>query len=114
MRLNLRFFRSLLMIEAIKHDQDKPRLELLSRVALEEISRVLAFGAGKYGEFNWKKGMSWSRLHGAAMRHVLAHMSGEDLDPESGLSHLAHAECCLMFLSEYEKKGLGTDDRNKI
>lgn len=97
--------------EAIKHDQAKPRMELLSSVALQRTAQVMTFGAEKYESHNWRKGFNWSRLYGAAMRHLLAHMDGENLDPESGLSHLDHAACCIMFLQEYEEKGLGNDDR---
>ena len=38
---------------------------------------------------------------------------GEDKDPESGLSHLAHAACCIMFLLEFEKTHPELDDRYK-
>lgn len=94
-----------------KHDTGKLRMDLLSVPALQARAEALAFGAEKYGDFNWRKGFNWSRLYGAALRHLLAHMNGEDKDPESGLSHLAHADCCIMFLLEHEIKGLGTDDR---
>jgi hypothetical protein len=100
-------------MSGIKNDQDKPRLELLSTAALLEISKVLAFGAKKYSAHNWRGGFDWSRLYGAALRHLLAHMDGEDKDSETGLSHLAHLGCCVMFLLEHEVKGLGHDDRYK-
>jgi hypothetical protein len=45
---------------------------------------------------------------------MLAWYSGERLDPESGLPHLYHAACCLMFLARYEQDNLGTDDRPKF
>lgn len=96
-----------------KFDADKTRMDLLSVPALRGISDVLTFGAKKYDEHNWRGGMKWSRLYGAAMRHLTAHMHGENNDPETGLSHLDHALCCLMFLSEYEKTNNGTDDRYK-
>lgn len=96
---------------AIKFDGNKPRMELLPPEALEEIALVLNFGASKYQEHNWRKGMAYSRLLGAALRHIVAYIGGEDKDPESGLSHLAHAGCCIMFLLTYEKKNLGNDDR---
>lgn len=99
--------------EATKFDGDKPRLELLSPAALKRTANVMGFGAKKYAAYNWKKGMDWSRLYGAALRHILSHMNGEDIDPESGLSHLDHAACCIMFLQDYEECGLGTDDRYK-
>ena len=98
---------------AIKHDQNKAPLELLSRTALEQMAMVLALGRNKYGAHNWRGGMEWTRMHGAALRHITAHLDGEDKDSESGLSHIAHAACCLMFLLEYETKRMGKDDRFK-
>lgn len=99
--------------EAKKFDAGKPPLGLISRTALEEEAKVLAFGAQKYGTHNWRAGMDFSRLVDAALRHVYAFADGEDCDKETGLSHLAHARCCLAFLLEYEGKRLGTDDRFK-
>lgn len=74
---------------------------------------VMAFGAKKYARDNWRKGMAWSRVIDAAMRHLLAIADGEDLDPETGEPHAAHARCCMAFLIEYQKYGLGEDDRFK-
>jgi len=99
---------------AQKFDADKVRMDLLSVPAMNGIATVLTFGAQKYSAHNWRKGFKWSRLYGAALRHLTAHMSGEGIDPESGLSHLDHAACCLMFLQEHEKCGLGQDDRYPI
>lgn len=86
-------------------------MELLSEVALEGLAEVLTFGARKYGPDNWRKGMEWRRLIGAALRHLMAFSRGEDVDPESGLPHIDHLACCAMFLSEYQKRKLGRDDR---
>lgn len=97
----------------IKHDGEKARLDLLSPIALNRTAQVLTFGAKKYAAHNWRNGFNWSRLYGAALRHLLAHMNGEDKDPETGLSHLDHAACCIMFLQEHEAQNLGTDDRYK-
>jgi hypothetical protein len=94
-----------------KFDTGKPRMELLSREALVQVANVLTFGAQKYDPHNWRGGIHWSRVLGAAMRHLTAFNDGEDKDPESGLSHLAHAACCLMFLLEYEKTHKELDDR---
>lgn len=66
------------------------------------------------GQWNWAKGFTWSRLIGAALRHLFAFARGEDRDPESGLSHLAHAGCCILFLITHERCKLGTDDRFKL
>jgi len=98
---------------AIKHDQDKPPLHLLSTEALNQVALVMQFGAQKYAAHNWRKGFQWSRPTAAAMRHILAFNNGEDLDPESKLPHLAHAMCCLMFLLEFQKTHQHLDDRYK-
>lgn len=97
----------------IKHDDGKPRMELLSWVALREMARVLSFGANKYSDHNWRAGFKWTRLVGAALRHIHKWNDGEDLDEETKLSHLAHAAVEIMFLLEHEIKKLGEDDRWK-
>lgn len=96
--------------EGIKHDDGKLPLDLLPIEALEEVSRVLRHGAAKYGVHNWRKGMAWSRLIAAALRHIFAWVRGERIDKESGESHLAHACCALLFLLSYEQWGIGNDD----
>ena len=83
---------------ARKFDNGKPRMELLSPLALREIAKVLTFGAIKYDEWNWAKGLDSMRLLGATLRHLALWQQGETIDPESGLSHLSHAACNLMFM----------------
>lgn len=100
-------------VGGLKHDQDKPRTDLLDYTFIEGISRVLGFGAIKYAAHNWRKGIQVSRLLGACLRHVFAFMGGEDNDPESGLCHLYHAGCCLMFASWIMKNRPELDDRWK-
>jgi hypothetical protein len=98
---------------ALKFDSDKLPLNLLSTEAMNQTAAVLAFGAEKYAAHNWRAGFAWSRPLAAAMRHITAFNDGEDCDPESGLSHLAHAACCIMFLLEFEKTHQHLDDRYK-
>ena len=95
----------------IKDDNAKTRYDLLPPELLEETARVLTFGAQKYSAHNWAQGASWSRYFSAMMRHMWAWWRGEDNDPETGFSHLAHAACCLSFLIAYQRRGLGEDDR---
>lgn len=96
-----------------KHDDGKPMLDLLSTEWMEGVGRVLTFGAKKYAPSNWRKGIAYSRLIAACMRHLFAFIRGEELDPESGEGHLYHASCCLMFLSEMARTRKDLDDRYK-
>ena len=92
-------------MSGVKFDAGKPDAALLPPLALVEVSKVLSFGRGKYGAFNWTKGIAYTRLVSATMRHLLAWMSGERRDPESGLSHLSHAACNILMLLEFEQTG---------
>lgn len=97
---------------AVKFDQDKPRMDLLDPRAMEQLAKVLTFGANKYAAHNWRKGLSKSRLLAAALRHLFAYLGGQDNDPETGLSHAAHAMCCCMFILGLEHRP-DLDDRFK-
>ncbi len=98
---------------AVKADTGKPQLSLIPSSALFGMGKVMTFGAQKYAAHNWRKGMDWSRLLDALLRHTMAVVDGEDFDAETGLPHVYHAMCCLAFLGEYQGKGLGRDDRYK-
>lgn len=102
-----------LWTEGKKFDDDKVRMDLIPPELLEAVGEVLTFGAKKYSERNWELGMDWGRPFAALMRHMWAWWSGEDKDPETGMSHLHHAACCIAFLIAFEKRGTGNDDRNK-
>jgi hypothetical protein len=80
-----------------KLDKGKPPMDMLDFVALAEIAKVLQFGAQKYAADNWREGITTRRTVAAALRHLLQFVSGEKLDAETGLSHLAHAGCEIMF-----------------
>ena len=98
--------------EGVKYDDGKPSWALLPWRSVEEIVRVLDFGARKYAARNWEQGISYSRVFSALQRHLTAWWEGEDRDPETGLSHLAHAGCCLVFLLTYVRRGMREfDDR---
>lgn len=97
--------------EGRKDDGGKAPYHLLAPELLEATAQVLKFGAEKYSERNWEKGMNWSRPFSAMMRHMWAWWRGEHADPETGMSHLWHAACCVMFLIAYEARTTGKDDR---
>jgi len=84
---------------------------LLPWDAVRGVVKVLKFGADKYDERNWERGMDWSRCFSACMRHMTAWFHGESVDPETGYSHLWHAACCILFLIAFEMRGVGRDDR---
>ena len=91
------------MMEGKKFDSDKPRMDLLPPKAIFEVAKVLSFGAQKYDPENWRLlDNLQSRYTAGALRHIFAHMDGEKDDPESNISHLAHALCCLLFKLEIE------------
>lgn len=87
-----------------KFDTDKPRMDLLDPHFLEGVASVLTFGANKYEANNWRKGIATSRLIAASYRHLGAIQKGELIDSESGLGHVYHLGCCVMFLSEMLKQ----------
>lgn len=85
--------------EGCKHDQDKLDWTLMPWKGLEQVVKVLAFGARKYARGNWKIVNDARRRYlAAAYRHMNEASDGSWLDSESGLPHLAHAACCLIFL----------------
>ena len=102
------------MSNGVKYDDEKLDFTLLPYDSLCEVVKVLMYGAKKYPEAdNWKRvGDARKRYNKAALRHTLSEVSGETIDPESKLYHLAHAVCSNMFalsfaLKENNKKARG-------
>lgn len=93
-----------------KDDYGKPRIDLIPAYILLLLGRVLAYGASRYGDNNWKNvPNARDRYYAAAQRHLLLWRSGELLDSGeggSGLPHLIHAIACIMFLLAFD---LGLD-----
>lgn len=87
----------------IKYDGEKPDWSLLDLSLVEDVVKVLTYGARKYSPDNWQK-VEKERYFAAAMRHIAAYQAGEACDSETGISHLAHAQCCLHFLQWHEKQ----------
>lgn len=87
----------------VKADYGKPQYRLIPPRGLAPIVAVLTYGAHKYAPDNWKNvPQARERYADALLRHVFAWLEGEKLDPESGLHHLAHAGCCVLFLLHFE------------
>lgn len=90
------------------------RYSLIPTDPLAELARVYGYGADKYEPNNWRKGYAYSLSLDALYRHIAAFRSGEAIDPESGRHHLGHAAFHLMTLMEFDRLGLGTDDREAL
>jgi len=92
--------------EGVKHDTDKLNWSLVPWESMKEVLKVLMFGAKKYpAADNWKKVDNGAeRYWEAAMRHIIDIQTGEEEDPESGLSHAAHAVCCLLFYLYFKSR----------
>lgn len=99
----------------MKYDEGKPNVALIPPEALLSIAKVFTFGAEKYGVNNWRidgDNTSWSRTYGSVQRHLNSWLAGEDLDPESGESHLTHAATQIMILMTHQSDGYSNcDDR---
>lgn len=100
------------IMEGKKYDEEKAKLYLLPPKSILEVGKVLTYGADKYDAENWRKVDDLqNRYTSAALRHIFAHIDGEADDPETGLSHLAHAMCCLLFKLEDELLGKSEEER---
>lgn len=94
-----------------KNDDGKIRYDLLPWHFLEQVAKAMTYGANKYGAYNYRKGLVWSRQYAACERHIQSWRSGEDIDPESGLPHLALATANILMLMDGQRGNYGKDDR---
>lgn len=95
----------------IHKDMNKPIDKYnLPPFSVEEVAKVATFGAAKYEEHNWRKGMKWSRFLDAYDRHILEYKKGNKVDDDSKLLHLAHAIWNLMALIECSIESHGIND----
>jgi hypothetical protein len=96
-----------------KFDNGKPPMDLIPYDAEIEIAKVLQFGLEKYGpeRANWAKGIQYSRLIAASLRHIKEFNTGVDLADDSNLNHIAHAATNLIFLLWMQKHRPDLDDR---
>lgn len=97
--------------QGIKYDSDKDRFDLIPFDLMAGEQRVWEFGAAKYSPNQWRKGMPLTQPFNALLRHLFAYMRGENNDPESGLSHLDHAACCLRMMQNTAMYHPHLDDR---
>jgi hypothetical protein len=90
----------------------KVKLSDTPTVGIQDMGKVFTGGAAKYGRFNWRDhAVSATVYYDAAQRHLMAWFKGEDIDPESGVSHLAHVMACCNILMDAENHGKLNDNR---
>lgn len=90
----------------------KPQMHLIPVAALECVARVMELGAKKYGPYNWRETpVNYTTYLSADMRHGAAFLDGQDQDPESGQSHLAHKISSMLILLDAIVTGNAKDDR---
>ena len=88
-----------------KFDDEKIQPSLITPSYIKGTAKVLTLGAKKYSKDNWKKCEDRSRYEDALLRHILDYLQGKKIDEETGLSHLYHASCNLMFLDHFDMVG---------
>jgi hypothetical protein len=91
-----------------KHDGGKLRYDLIEPVMIEELCKVITYGANKYEDNGWKQVES-ERYVAALFRHLLAWRKGETHDDESGMKHLSHALTNIAFLIYLEEQNENTN-----
>lgn len=89
-------------MKGLKYDSDKPMMSLIDPEWVLGTGRVLTKGAKKYAPNNWKN-VDRTHYEDAIFRHLMAYLSGEKIDPESGESHLYHINCNSMFLDYFDR-----------
>ena len=90
----------------------KVPMSCLPAPVIAEVGVGMLEGALKYGRHNYRViGVRYSVYYDAAMRHLMAAWEGEDIDPDSGLSHISKAIATLVVLRDAQIRGNITDDR---
>ena len=88
--------------QSAKADKGKLELSLINPQLVKAVAEVRMYGTEKYGDSeNWRK-VEPKRYVDALYRHLLAYIEGNEVDEESGLSHLAHMACNISFLLDKE------------
>jgi hypothetical protein len=81
--------------------------------AVIEMGTVMDGGAHKYGAYNYRDTrISTTTYHDAILRHFMLWADGEDNDPESKCSHLAHIMACCALMIDADVGTMLEDDRS--
>lgn len=95
-----------------KYGKAKVGLDALSVNVLFELGTAMHEGALKYGKFNYRDSNIRSSIYyNATLRHLMLWYNGEDIDPDSGISHIVKAMSSLHVLRDSMIEGSIVDDR---
>lgn len=90
----------------------KSPASVIPRGVVQELGLAMLEGARKYGRHNYRNaGVRASVYFDAANRHLDAWWEGEDIDPDSGLSHIIKCIASLTVLRDSMMHENWTDDR---
>lgn len=90
----------------------KAPMSTVSAAVMAELGVAMLEGAAKYGRHNYRAvGVRASVYYDATLRHLFSWWEGEDIDPDSGMSHITKAIASLAVLRDAMIQGMLTDDR---
>lgn len=90
----------------------KVPLSTVPAPVMMEVGLAMLEGARKYGRHNYREaGVRASVYYDALMRHMMDWWEGEDIDPDSGLSHVTKAIATLTVLRDSMIRRNWEDDR---
>jgi hypothetical protein len=91
---------------------NKTPFSTISAPVIAEIGVAMLEGALKYGRHNYRDvGVRASVYYDAALRHLTKWWEGENIDPDSGLSHITKALATLVVLRDSQLYKNMNDDR---
>ena len=99
-------------MSATRNNVGKLRWDLVDWGSVEEMLKVLEFGAIKYNPENWKKGLNREEILESTQRHLIQLFQKEELDQESQLHHAGHVMCNMMFYLYHAKHSSFVSERN--
>lgn len=94
----------------LRFNSNKPKHSLIPSISRDIEALGWMVGAAKYGEYNWEKGMDWSTPINCMSRHWEKINSGEWIDEETGVPHIALIMCNSTMLAYYYYHDKGNND----
>ena len=83
---------------SLRYNKGKPQFSHLSPEFISDMMALMTKSSDKYGYLNWTKAQDVRTASDSLMRHFLKFQQGEDLDDESGYSHITHVAVNAMII----------------